>query len=241
MDKIPVILFWSGGKDCSYTLYELFQDERYEVISLISTFNGNYNRLSMHGVREDLIDMQAKSIGIPLYKVYVYEGNNIEYEEKMNQALLQFKERGVQCVAFGDIFLEDLRAYREKVLDRIGMLGLFPIWKKDTRFLLRDFIDKGFVSHTCCVNDNYLSKEWVGRRIDDSFLQELPSSVDCCGENGEFHTFCSKGPIYQEAIEFAFGEMLFRPIEDSAAGDSNAPSNDKPRGFWYCDLIPVKK
>ncbi len=238
MDKIPVLLCWSGGKDCSYTLYQLMKDDRYEVKYLLSTVNGNFKRLSMHGVREELIDAQAKSLGLPLQKVYVYQGNNEEYEIQMNNAFIKFKESGINTVAFGDIFLEDLRLYREQKLNSIGMNGIFPIWKRNTRLLVEDFIDKGFVSYTCCISDGLLTKNWVGRKIDKTFVEELPSTVDYCGENGEFHTFCSDGPIYKQAIRFHKGDLEYRPLLESQKNHSPSATEQKIKGFWFCDLIP---
>src|SRR5688572_25084776 len=181
MMKIPIILSWSGGKDSSYTLNELLNDPRYEVKYLLSTINGNYKRLSMHGVREELIDEQALAIGIPLLKVYVYEANNAEYEQQMSAMLLRVKAEGITVVAFGDIFLEDLRLYRENKTNSIGMGCLFPIWKRDTTWLVSDFILKGFRTITCCINDGYLDESWCGRLIDNSFVKELPAIVDPCG------------------------------------------------------------
>jgi uncharacterized protein (TIGR00290 family) len=185
----------------------------------------------MHGVREELIDAQAKSIGIPLRKVYVFDDSNEEYEHQMNQGFVEFKNKGIKTVAFGDIFLEDLRLYREEKLNGIGMSSIFPIWNRNTRMLVHDFIDKGFVSYTCCVADKYLSQKWVGRKIDREFIEELPPNVDCCGENGEYHTFCSEGPIYKRAIEFVKGPTVYRPID-------NLSTHKEIHGFWYCDFLP---
>lgn len=196
MNKIPIVFSWSGGKDSSYALYKILQNELYEVKYLLSTINGNLKRLSMHGVREELIEAQAASIGIPLLKVYVYEADNNEYERKMNDTLLKVKSEGISTVAFGDIFLEDLKQYREDKMRGIGMNCLFPIWQEDTLQLINDFIEKGFKTITCCINDGYLDKDWCGRVIDDSFLSQLPKNVDPCGENGEFHSFCYEAPFF---------------------------------------------
>ena len=230
MNKIPIILFWSGGKDCSYTLNELLLKEEYDVRYLLSTINGNFRRLSMHGIREEIIEQQAKSVGIPLKKVYVYDGNNKEYELAIETVIREFKAQGINTVAFGDIFLEDLREYREMKMKELEMNCLFPIWKKNTRSLVEEFINKGFISHTCCVNDGYLSREWVGRKIDYQFLKELPLSVDPCGENGEFHTFCSDGPIFKTPISFQIGEIIYKPLAVEL-------ENSLTKGFWYCDFL----
>jgi uncharacterized protein (TIGR00290 family) len=221
--KIPVIMAWSGGKDSAYALFQLMKDGRYEVTTLISTINGNNNRLSMHGVREELMEQQAAEIGIPLIKVYVYEGNNEEYEDRMSRALVNIKGTGVETVAFGDIFLEDLRAYRENQMRKIGMNCLFPLWKTSTPDLAHNFIAEGFKTITCCVHDGFLDQSWCGRLIDEEFIKALPPGVDPCGENGEFHSFCFEGPIFKRGLSIVAGEKMYKPL-------------DQKTGFWFCDL-----
>jgi uncharacterized protein (TIGR00290 family) len=190
----------------------------------------------MHGVREDLLEIQTDSIGIPLIKMYVRDGNNTEYEHNMEKMLLQAKSEGIEHVIFGDIFLEDLRAYRENNLSKIGMKAVFPLWKKDTGELLRKFISMQFRSVICCVNDSYLGEETVGKEINQSFIDQLPSNVDPCGENGEFHSFCFGGPIFKNEISFALGEKIYKPLEIKK--DSVCSSSNETKGFWFCDLIP---
>ena len=237
MNKIPVILSWSGGKDSSYTLHQLLNDERYEVKYLLSTVNGTYKRLSMHGVREELIEAQARSIGIPLLKVYVYEASNAEYEQQMNNMLLKAKSEGINTVAFGDIFLEDLRIYREEKMKSIGMNCLFPIWKKDTAWLVKDFIAKGFKTYTCCINDGYLDESWCGRLINESFIKELPSTVDPCGENGEFHSFCFEGPIYIMPVSIIQGEKTYKELLLKTKDHLTPIKDVGTKGSWFCDLL----
>jgi uncharacterized protein (TIGR00290 family) len=234
--KTPVVLAWSGGKDSSYALHQLLSDERYEIRYLLSTINGENRRLSMHGVREELIEAQAKSIGIPLLKVYVYEGTNWEYEQQMSHVLLKVKATGIHTIAFGDIFLEDLRIYREEKMKQIGMNCLFPIWKKDTYRLVKDFITKGFKTYICCVNDGFLNESWCGRLIDEIFLKELPPSVDPCGENGEFHSFCFEGPLFKKPLSIVVGEKVYKPLEINNNDQSNLLKGVKTKGFWFCDL-----
>ncbi len=224
-NKIPVILAWSGGKDSAYTLHLLMKDDRYELRFLLSTINGNNKRLSMHGVREELIEAQAASIGLPLLKVYVYKGNNEEYENCMKGELLKAKAKGVDTMAFGDIFLEDMRAYREEQMRKIGMDCLFPIWKTDTKQLVRNFIHEGFKTITCCTHDGFLDESWCGKIVDERFIADLPEGIDPCGENGEFHSFCFEGPIYKKKLSIIIGEKVFKKIE----------TNDN--GFWFCDLL----
>jgi uncharacterized protein (TIGR00290 family) len=237
MNKIPVILSWSGGKDSSYTLHQLLIDGRYEVKYLLSTINGVYKRLSMHGVREELIEAQAKSIGIPLLKVYVYEANNAEYEKQMGDMLLKVKSEGINTVAFGDIFLEDLRIYREEKMKQAGMDCLFPIWKQDTKWLVKDFIDKGFKTCTCCINDGYLDESWCGRLIDENFVKELPPAVDPCGENGEFHSFCFEGPIYKSPVSIITGEKTYKALVLNTKDHPTPIKDAGTKGFWFCDLL----
>jgi len=174
---------WSGGKDSSYALYRILQEDIYEVKYLLSTFNGNYQRLSMHGVREELIEAQAKSIGLPLLKVKVYDASNETYERQMEAVLLRAKAENIRHVIFGDIFLEDLRQYREQKMAALDMHCIFPVWKTDTHWLVNDFIAKGFKTIVCCINDGYLDESWCGRMIDAAFIKELPVTVDACGEN----------------------------------------------------------
>lgn len=238
MKKPKVIFSWSGGKDSSYCLHKVLQEDIFEVKYLLTTVNGNFKRVSMHGVREDLLDMQADSIGIPLLKVYVKEGTNDEYERQMEALLLKAKAEGIQLVVFGDIFLEDLRVYRENNMAKVGMKAVFPIWKTDTTILINDFITKEFKTITCCVNDGYLNESWVGREIDQSFVNDLPENVDACGENGEYHTFCFAGPIFKKKIDFSIGEKIYKPLEIKTTDDSVCTSNTMTKGFWFVDLIP---
>jgi uncharacterized protein (TIGR00290 family) len=230
--KEPIILSWSGGKDSAYALYKLMNDERYEVKYLLSTFNVNFKRLSMHGVKEELVDAQAESIGISLIKVYVYGNSNGEYEMQMKAALLSIKEEGINKIAFGDIFLEDLKDYRETMMHAVGMECIFPLWKNDTTILVNDFIAKGFKTYTCCINDAYLDESWAGRLVDHSFLQALPATVDPCGENGEFHTFCADGPVFKSAIPIKLSDKIYKPLETAV--------DTKTKGFWYCDMELLK-
>jgi uncharacterized protein (TIGR00290 family) len=234
-DKIPVILAWSGGKDSAYALHQLVKDKKYDVVYLLSTINGNNGRLSMHGIREELMEAQAAAIGIPLLKVYVYEGNNMEYEKQMKEVLLKVKADGIYTVAFGDIFLEDLRIYRENQLKQVGMECLFPLWKRDTLQLVHQFIDEGFKAYTCCINDEYLDEGFCGRLVDREFVKELPAPVDPCGENGEFHSFCFDGPVFGEALSVSTGKKIYKSVP-SDSGNRQEPDMAGTLGFWYCDL-----
>ena len=245
MQKEKAIFCWSGGKDSALCLYEVLQEGKYEVRYLLTTVNENFKRISMHGVREELLEKQAEAIGIPLMKMYVKEGSNEEYEQNMEKFLLRAKAEGIENVIYGDIFLEDLRVYREKNMEKVGMKAVFPLWKRNTSELLERFIKLDFHTVTCCVNDAYLGEEMVGTEIDARFVSRLPSNVDPCGENGEFHSFCYAGPIFKEQVAFMLGEKVYKPLElkkvESVCPSENPSALPKPvtKGFWFCDLIPV--
>lgn len=237
MNKIPAIFSWSGGKDSSYALHKVLQEGVYDIQYLLSTINGNYKRLSMHGVREALIEAQAESIGIPLLKVYVYEASNAEYEKQTQEILLQAKAENINHVIFGDIFLEDLRQYREQKMAALNMQCVFPIWKTDTQWMLHDFIAKGFKTITCCINDGYLNETWCGKMIDETFIKELPATVDACGENGEFHSYCFEGPVFKKKINIVTGEKAYKPLEIKFADHPTPIKDVGTKGFWFCDLL----
>ena len=229
---------WSGGKDSAYCLDKVLAEKIFDVRYLLTTVNSNFKRISMHGVREELLYAQAKSIGIPLLKVEVNKGTNDEYEKQMAKVLLKAKTEGIDYVIFGDIFLEDLKLYRENNLAKLGMKGVFPLWKINTTVLINDFVDRGFKAAISCANDAFLGEEWVGVEIDESFIKQLPSNVDPCGENGEFHTFCYDGPIFKKKINFAIGEVVYKPLEIKDDMDCILPANTTTKGFWFCDLLP---
>ena len=190
MKKVKAVFSWSGGKDSSLCLHYVLKEKKYEVCYLLTSINGNNNRVSLHGVHQSLIQAQADSIGIPLKIVYVYEGSNTEYEQQMEKVLLQLKKEGIETVIFGDIFLEDLRKYRDNNLAKLNMKAVFPLWQKRTSYLIKKFIALRYKTITCCINNAYLKKEDVGKLIDSKFIKKLPKDVDPCGENGEYHTFC---------------------------------------------------
>jgi len=237
MSTPKAIFCWSGGKDSSYALHKILIEKQFDVKYLLTTVNSKFNRISMHGVHEDLLSLQSASLGIPLLKVSVSEGTNSEYEQQMEKTLLQVKSEEIEHVIFGDIFLEDLRIYREQNLAKVGMTGVFPLWKLDTKWMINDFLMKGFKTITCCINDGYLTEEWVGKEIDRSFVENLPITVDPCGENGEFHTFCFEGPIFKKKIPFSIGDRVYKPLTVTA--DNMCSSSATTKGFWFCDLIPT--
>lgn len=221
--KGKVLFAWSSGKDSARALHELRQAGHYEVISLLTTVTEGYERVSMHGVRLALAEQQAASIGLPLEKVYIPVGSSNEnYETAMRDALLRHKAEGVTGVAFGDLFLEDLKDYREKKLAGVGMTAVFPLWKRDTGALARSFIAQGFRAVVTCVDSQQLDGKFSGRLYDEQFLADLPPHVDPCGENGEFHSFVFDGPLFGKPVRFEKGEVVVR--EDR---------------FHFCDLLPA--
>jgi len=217
-----VLFCWSGGKDSAMALHALRAAGDCRVAALLTTITEEYDRISMHGVRSALLERQAESLGLPLHAVPIPpQCINATYEERMKGALAQHFARGVRRVAFGDIFLEDLRVYREKNLAQVGMQALFPIWKRDTRELAREFVRMGFRAITVCVDPRVLDASFAGRELDASFFADLPRGVDPCGENGEFHTFVFDGPVFESPIAFRVGEKVTRD------------------GFCFCDLLPA--
>jgi uncharacterized protein (TIGR00290 family) len=196
------------------------QRDDVRVAALLTTVTESYDRISMHGVRRELLVRHAQSIGLPLHEVRIPpQCVNSIYEARMEDALRIQYEAGIRTVAFGDIFLEDLRVYREKNLARINMTALFPIWKRDTRELVRIFHESKFRAIAVCVDPKVLDRSFAGRELDESFFRDLPPGVDPCGENGEFHTFVFDGPIFKQPIPIRAGEVVER--------DS----------FIYCDLL----
>ena len=205
-------------------LHALLASARYEVVSLLTTVSGQYDRISHHGVRVELLEQQAAALGIPLHKLYLNQANcSIEdYEAIMEKAMLEYRDKGVLTVAFGDIFLQDLREYRQRNLAKVGMEAIFPIWGRDTSELVRTFITLGFKAYLTCVDSEKLGEAFAGRPIDADLIRDLPAGVDPCGENGEFHSFVYDGPIFQRPVELGAGEVVLRDVR------------------YFADLIPLE-
>lgn len=215
-----IAMCFSGGKDSALALHALQQSGAWRVETLITTVTDAYDRVSMHGVRRALVRDQAAAIGIPLVEVVVPpQSSNEIYERAMGEAFDRIHEDGIRRVAFGDIFLEDLREYRERQLAASGLECLFPIWKQPTATLARSFIRDGFEAVAVCINPAVLDTSFAGRAFDARFLADLPEGVDPCGENGEFHTFVWAGPILSRPIPVRRGEVVERD------------------GFVFCDLL----
>ncbi|MFX1393112.1 MAG: diphthine--ammonia ligase [Promethearchaeota archaeon] len=216
------IVSWSGGKDSALALYYLLLEKRYTIKKLITTISTDYDRISMHGVRKELLEKQSQSMGISVYIISLQKDvSNAEYEEIMRKEMNKFKSQQVGNVVFGDIFLEDIRKYRESNLSKIGMNALFPIWGKSTRDLAKKFLKFGFEAIITCVDSTVLDGSFIGQLYNEDFLASIPPNIDPCGENGEFHTFVFNGPIFSYPIQFTKGNVVFR--EDR---------------FYFIDLIP---
>ena len=219
--RTPVLISWSGGKDSSLALDALMRSVEWEPVGLLTTVTEGYDRVSMHGVRRSLLEQQAAQIGLPLSVVTIpTASSNESYEERMDQALRRVREAGILDVAFGDLFLEDVRSYREKMLGTVGMRAIFPLWQLPTPELARDFIGRGFRAVLTCVDTEQIPAAFAGREFDSTLLDDLPSSADPCGEKGEFHTCVYDGPIYASAIPVARGDNVLRESR-----------------FMYCDLL----
>ena len=240
MLKKSCIFNWSGGKDSALALYYCLQNPELEIKYLVTTINDSVNRISMHGVRYNLLIAQAQSIGIPLYEIRLPEMPTMSsYDETMRLHLNKLKEKGITHSIFGDIFLEDLKNYREERLSEIGLKGIFPLWKKDTTKLINEFLSLGFKTIIACTKENLA--EFVGQVITLNLITQLPKEVDVCGENGEFHTFVFEGPIFKIPIKYSLGEKVFKTYQSPKSTDDNCFQKDgkptKKSGFWYIDLI----
>ncbi len=216
------VVSWSSGKDSAYALYVAIKSGEYEVTGLLSTVTEGYDRVSMHGVRETLLERQAEELDLPLIKMRIPQNcSNDIYESRMANVVERLVADGITHIIFGDLFLEDIRAYREEKLSGSGLIPVFPIWGRETKKLAEEIIDSGISAYSVCVDPKALSKKFAGRLFDRSFLRDLPPSVDPCGERGEFHTFVNAHPLYRNAkIEVDIGEILERD------------------GFVFADVIP---
>jgi uncharacterized protein (TIGR00290 family) len=234
---------WSGGKDSALALYHAQKNRQYSIEKLLTNINESVRRVSMHGVREELLDEQAKMLEIPLQKMLLSDQPGMQaYEAELMNTMKQLHEEQYTHSLFGDIFLEDLRTYRETQLARVQMTAIFPLWKKDTKELMHEFLDLGFKTIVVCVKAGLLDESFAGRVIDKDFLKDLPANVDPCGENGEFHTFVFDGPIFKTPIAYKTGEKVFKEYKAPASGKDNCFTNQPVQpasmGFWFCDLLP---
>jgi uncharacterized protein (TIGR00290 family) len=217
----PTWLAWSSGKDSAWALHTVRQSGEFKIVALLTTINQAYQRVAMHAVRESLVEAQAAAAGLPLIKVPIPpQCSNEVYEQAMGEAMARARAEGVFHVVFGDLFLEDIRAYRESRLAACGMTPVFPLWRRDTRRLAEEMLAGGLSAYLTCVDPRKLDRTFAGRRFDAELLTALPPDLDPCGENGEFHTFASAGPMFREAIPVQTGEIVERD------------------GFIFADLLP---
>jgi uncharacterized protein (TIGR00290 family) len=221
--KDRVVLSWSGGKDSAMAAYHLLASRKYDIAALWTTVTEGVDRISMHGVRRELLERQADSLGIPVHLMLIPKDcNNEIYEARVRETLGHFKAQGITKIAFGDLFLEDVKQYRDNLLTEAEMEGLYPIWKRDTKELARTFIGLGFKAILACVDTHAIDASFAGREIDDDLLRDLPDGADPCGEYGEYHSFVYAGPIFRQAISCKAGQVVMRT----------------PR-FNYCDIVPT--
>lgn len=227
-ELIPAVMNWSGGKDSSLALFHILQQKEFDVRCLLTTVNDSFNRIAMHGVREELLLQQVQQLDLPLLQVRLPEmPDMVTYEQIMGIALAKLKAENISHSIFGDIFLEDLKVYRENQLAKCGMKAVFPLWKRNSLDLVNEFIDLGFRTIVVCAQDGL--QDFCGKVIDHEFLKALPKAIDPCGENGEFHTFVFDGPIFKNPINFVLGELVYKTFP-------NPSGTNEPKGFWYVDL-----
>lgn len=241
MKPLKTYFNWSSGKDSALALHYLLQDKNYSVEHLITTINTSYNRVSMHGLRKDLLLQQVNSLGISHSIIGLPEEPSMEeYEKVMKENIRFLQQNNFECAAFGDIFLEDIKKYREEQLAPFNIKTVFPLWKKDTRQLMDEFIKSGFKAIVVCIDAGLLDISFAGRMIDEDFIKDLPPNVDICGENGEFHTFCFDGPIFKNPVAFTIGENIYREYKAPKKDEDNSvlSSDTNNYGFWFCDLLP---
>ncbi|MCJ8164652.1 diphthine--ammonia ligase [Pontibacter sp. E15-1] len=240
----PSVFNWSGGKDSALCLHHVLQTDTYSVQKLLTTLSGETQRVSMHGVRQELLQQQALQIGLPLQQVFLPENASMEaYNALMAQTMRAQRQQGITHAIFGDINLEDLRQYREAQLAEVGMQAVFPLWNRPTGELVLEFLDLGFRAVVVCVNERVLDASFAGRPFDADFLHDLPANVDPAGENGEFHTFVFDGPIFREPVRYTLGESVRRTYTPATDADDNCfKQDDKPvydNAFWFRDLLPL--
>ena len=232
---------WSSGKDSALALYLLLSDVRFTVNLLLTTINLPQDRISMHGVRRELLLEQFKSIGLPYKIIDLPEKPSMEsYNSIMSGQLKLLQKEQYVYAGFGDILLEDVKEYREKQLALFNIEGVFTLWKRNTLEVVNQFIDEGFKAIIVSINSTLLDQSFCGRLLDKDFIKDLPAGVDPCGENGEFHTFCFDGPIFKKPVSFFVWEIVYKEYKapkDPESTDDSVPVGNI--GFWFCDLLPI--
>jgi len=226
------IFNWSGGKDSALALYKIQIEKKIEVSSLLTTLNKKNKRVSGHGIRESLLDLQSKNMSIPINKIFLPDDvSNETYEKMMKEYWEKKKNEGINYCISGDIFLEDVKEYREKQLSMMDIQSVFPLWKMNSNDVLKEFIDLGFKSIVVCINEKYLDSSFVGRIIDADFVADLPPNIDPCGENGEYHSFVFDGPIFKKPVDFKVNDKIYIFKEYKEHNYSG--------GFWNIELTEI--
>jgi uncharacterized protein (TIGR00290 family) len=233
---------WSGGKDAALALYRVQKETKLTVNTLLTSVNAIHNRISMHGVRRSLLEAQAYAMNMFLTTVELPEQPHMcQYEEIMSAKIAELKAAGYTHSIFGDIFLEDLKLYRENKLKEAGVQGVFPLWKTNSSQLINELLNNGFKAIVVCVNEQLLDKRFCGRLLNEAFINDLPPGVDICGENGEFHTFVFDGPLFKQPIPIVKGDLVYRQYTAPKTVSNNCheslKNNPPSYGFWFCDLL----
>jgi uncharacterized protein (TIGR00290 family) len=231
-EKIPAAFSWSGGKDSALALYRVLRDDAYDVRALFTTFHGSNKRVSMHGIHESLVIEQAKSLGIPLVKAYLQDPTNIAYEKTMRTQFEKFYQKGITTILYGDIFLKDLRRYREQLVDGMGISCAFPLWGENTHQLMEEFLDLRFKTILCSLDAAKLPKRLAGALLTHAMVRSFPADVDPCGENGEYHSFCFDGPVFNQTVRYQTGKTVLKtyPAPDQTS---------QAMKFWFYEILPV--
>lgn len=233
---------WSSGKDSALALHYLQQDVQFRVDLLFTTITLPQDRISMHGVRRALLLQQFESLGLPHRIIDLPEHLTMDaYNSIMNYQLEKLQQEKYEFAGFGDILLEDVKAYREKQLMAFDIETVFPLWQKNTSEVVHEFIEKGFKAIVVSIDAGFLDQSFCGRLLDKDFIKDLPPGVDPCGENGEYHTFCFDGPVFKESVPYTIGEKVYKEYDAPKSPDgSDKSEKGKMIGFWFCDLIPGK-
>lgn len=237
MTKPKVTISWSGGKDAALALYKILQADEYNVVSLHTAFDQELKRVSMHGIPEVLVDAQAAAIGLPMEKIYVSaDSTRQSYEDAMSAFCYAQKEKGIEAIVFGDILLEELKIYREKQLDKVGLKAVFPLWGIPTHILADLIIEEGFRTMICCLNEQKLPKDLIGKTLDKSILKEIALDADPCGENGEYHTFVYDGPVFNNPVSFEKGKAVSKTYQFKIENEGSV--EEITSTFWFQEVLP---
>jgi len=235
--KKKITISWSGGKDSAFALHKILKSDEFEIVSLHTVINEETERVGMHGVHQALIERQASAIGLPLTKLYLGGSESHDaYIKLMIDFYVQCANEDIHAVVFGDIFLEDLKSFREALLNVTGLRGIYPLWKLDTGMMIQDFTAAGFKTLICAANAKYFSEGAMGKTIGDDFASSLPAPVDPCGENGEFHTFVYDGPVFKNPVAFGMGDVVQKKYSYQVLNEQGLPEQAETF-FWFQDLL----